>query len=176
MSGLSDQFSEPLTNIDKFRQELSQEQLEFLTLSYKPLLDSLLDDIRDRYQRAYKGKKFLCLLNTFLRKEPDDEVLRCWTYLKGYHIVLKRDLVYQGSEFIIAIKLCFEKRACLLRLTHISDDGREVEDTTQLYSCLLRYLTQCEDTLPQYRVYDLRKNSLEEWDPPLETGQFYMFD
>jgi hypothetical protein len=168
-------FSEPFTDIDHFPQELSQEQLCLLKDLCQPLLKLLRADIRQRYQQAYKGKGLWLLLNTLLRKETGNEILRCWIYVKGYHIVFKAPLMYQGSEISISLKWNFDNQVSLLKLTHISF-GEEIRDTRELYNNLITYLNQFKDKCPEYSVYDLMTGSLEKYNLPIVTDRFYIND
>ena len=163
--------SRPFTDIDRFPQELSPGQIDSLTFLWQPLLKSLLDDIRYRYQQAYKGNRFWCWLNNFLKRETGDTILKKWIYIEGYHIVFKTPLIYQGSEVEISLKWDFNLQKGLLKLTHISH-GEEIRDTRGLYPCLLDYLSWCKGD--EYQVYDLRKGSFE--DSPLVTDRFYIHD
>lgn len=167
--------SEPFTDIDFFPEELSQEQICLLKSLYQPLLKLLLTDIQKRYQQAYKGKRLWCLLNKFLRKEPGNEILKCWIYVKGYHIVFKDPLMYQGSEISISLKWDFNNQISLLKLTHISF-GEEIRDTRELYNHLLTYLNQYKNKCPEYSVYDLMTGTLEKYNLPIVTDRFYIND
>lgn len=159
----------PFTDIERFPTDLSLEQVDYIVGLYQPLLKSLLDDIRDRYQRKYGNRNFRCLLNTFLKKETGDEILKNWIYIEGYHIVFKNPLMYQGYELEISLKYDFRLQKGLLKLTHISF-GEEIRDTSELYTYLLDYLSRCRDE--KYLVYDLRKGSFE--DSSLVTDRFYI--
>ncbi len=163
------QSSRPFTDIDRFPQELSQDQIDLLTSLYQPILKSLMDDIRNRYQRKYGNNNFRCLLNTFLKRQTDDEILKNWIYIEGYHIVFRNPLIYKGSELEISLKWNFKLQKGLLKITHINF-GAEIRDTSELYTCLLDYLSRCKDE--EYWVYDLSKESFE--DCPLVTDRFYI--
>ena len=168
---MSSKFSKPFTDIDWFPTDLSPEQVDSIVGLYQPILKSLLNDIRDRYQDRYRNRKFWCLLNAFLKRQTDDEILKSWIYVEGYHIIFRNPLMYQGSEVDISLKWDFKLQTGLLKLTHISF-GEEIRDTSELYTCLLDYLSRCKDE--KYRVYDLRKGSFEN--SPLVTDEIIIDD